>query len=240
VKILPPFYSMKIGLMTVSHKRPDIDKCYCLMVDRLRNDYPDLFLPVCVVSLEEDKKVFEEHGIETYLYKNEPLGEKHNFAIKKLRDRCTHVLHMGSDDVIDNTYVDQIIKYADYDYVWGLGLMFYSVRQKRIRFWEGANKNLGGPGKLVRAELLNKVDWHIWNDKLNCGLDKSCFEILTPHVQTVKRFSVAATKCMLLDIKSDMNINPYHLFMYNGKEIGFQYIVKRISKVESEYLESLN
>jgi len=192
------------------------------------------------VSLEEDKKVFEEHGIETYLYKNEPLGEKNNFAISKLRDRCTHVLHLGSDDVIDNTYVDQIIKYADNDYVWGQGLMFYSVKTKRIRFMEEANRSLGGPGKLIKAELLDKVNWHIWSDTLNAGLDKSCFEILTPYVKTVKRFSIANTKCMLLDIKSDVNINPFHLYMNCGKEIGFQYIVKRISKVESDYLQSLN
>ena len=210
------------------------------MVDRLRSDYPDLFLPVCVVSLEEDKKVFEEHGIETYLYKNNPVGEKHNYMISKLQDRCTHVLHLGSDNIVDNTYIDLIIKHSNKDYVWGMGLTFYSVRRQEARFWERANSNLGGPGKLLKAELLDKVNWHIWDDKLDCGLDKSCFNILTPSISSVQRFSVERNKCLLLDIKSNVNINPYRLFRYCGIEMSLTYIIKRISKVESDYLQSLN
>jgi len=45
-----------IGILTVSHKRPKIDKAFCLMIDRIMKDYPGIFLPACAVSLPEEKK----------------------------------------------------------------------------------------------------------------------------------------------------------------------------------------
>jgi len=210
------------------------------MVDRLRNDYPDLFLPVCVVSLKEDKKVFEEHGIETHLYKNNPVGEKHNYGIKQLQGRCSHVLHLGSDNIINNAYVDQIIKYADNDYVWGMGMIFYAAYSMKARYWELSNTNIGGPGKLLSAELLDKVDWHIWDDNLDRNLDGSCYKILDPHIKSKRRFLNKAAGAIIVDIKSEVNIHPFQMFINNGTMLDPEYMYKRLSQVEVEYLQSLN
>jgi hypothetical protein len=91
-----------IGILTVSHNRPKIDKAFCLMIARITKDYPGMFLPICAVSLPEEARTFEEHGIETYLYANNPVSNKHNYILGKLKDRVKHVLHMGSDDIINN------------------------------------------------------------------------------------------------------------------------------------------
>lgn len=234
------FTKMKIGLLTISHKRPKIDKIFCLMVDRLRRDYPDLFVPVCVVSLEEDKKVFEEHDIETYIFPNSPLGAKHNYGLSKLRGRCTHVLHLGSDDVINNRYMDELIKNADKDIVWGTGITFFSSSGKRARYWAESNRGIGGPGKFINAKILDRVDWHIWEDCLERNLDASVNETLKPVIRSKKLFEAKKVGGLLMDIKSEMNLHHYQLFINNGFPVETDAIYSKLSKEEAEYLKSLN
>jgi hypothetical protein len=236
----PSIIKMKIGLLTVSHHRPHIDKCYCLMVERLMRDYPGLFLPVAVVSEAEEMITFEDSGIETYQYKNNPVGEKHNFILNKLRGRVTHVLHLGSDNIIDNRFIDELLKGADCDIAWGRGIVFYSVRLKVARYWDSPYKVTAGPDKLISAELLDRVDWHIWDDTKDSSLDHSAFATLEPHIKTKYTFMARELGAMLVDIKSDVNINSFNQFCNCGTEIGVNYIYKKISTEESEYLKTLN
>jgi hypothetical protein len=210
------------------------------MIDRLRNDYPDLFVPIAVVSLESDKIVFEEHGIETHLYKNNPVGEKHNYCLRLFRDKCSHIFHVGSDDLVDNNYMNEVIKYADRDIVWGRGLVFYSIKRKAARFWEEPFRNFAGPNKLVSASILDQLDWHIWDDNIDRGLD---------HASSINLFTVVKTKHIIMirnigglfvDIKSETNINSYEKYMNNGREIGIGHLQKRLPANEWDYLQSLN
>jgi hypothetical protein len=231
---------MKIGLLTVSHKRPTIDRCYCLMVERLMVSFPGLFIPVVVVSIEEEKKTFEEFGIETYLYKNNPVGEKHNFILEKLRGRCTHVMHIGSDDIIDNNYAAMMIANSENDIVWGRGISFYSVKKKCARYWDEPYRNVAGPGKLISAGLLDRVNWHIWDDNVDQGLDHTAFKTMEPFIESRFVFNVKNADGLYVDIKSEVNINSYDRFAGCGKELGVDYIFNRISKKESDYLKSLN
>jgi len=240
VTALSNSFKMKIGIPIISHKRPKIDKCFCLMVDRLMNDYPGLFLPVCVVSLEEDKAVFEEHGIETHLYKNNPVGEKHNYCLSLLKDKCSHVFHIGSDDLVDNNYMNELIKFADKDIVWGRGLVFYSVRRKMARFWEEPFKNFAGPNKLISARLLDKLDWHIWDDDIDKGLDHSSSLKLLSMAESKHIIMIRSIGGLFVDIKGETNINGFEKYINNGREIGIDHLRKRLPANEWEYLKSLN
>lgn len=231
---------MKIGLLTISHNRPQIDKCFCLMVERLRNDFPDIFLPLCVVSIEEEKDIFEQYGVETYLFPNNPVGKKHNFGLDKLKGRCSHVFHIGSDDIVDNNYVVNLLKGSDKDITWGQGLVFYSVKFKTARYWEEPFRTIAGPGKLISAKLLNKANWHIWDDDIDKGLDNSAFQTLSPFIESKYVFITKPTKSLFVDIKSEVNINPYRGYANHGREIGLPYIFEKLSQKEVDYLKSLN
>ncbi|HLO59819.1 MAG TPA: hypothetical protein VK179_13810 [Bacteroidales bacterium] len=230
---------MKIGLLTVAHKRPEVSKAYCLMVDRLMKDYPDIFLPVCAVSLQEDFDIFNSHGIETYIFPNDPVGAKHNFILGKLRDRVTHVLHLGSDDLINNNYVDELIKNAKNDLVWGVGLYFLSLRTGQARFWDMPYRNVAGPAKLISKRVLKAVDWKIWNDRLNKGLDHSCFSILEPHIKSRHIFQITDVNGLMVDIKGSYNINPFETFLRVGKEVDREHIYNKLPAAEVEYLKSI-
>ena len=228
-----------IGIMTVSHKRPRIDKAYCLMIDRIMKDYPGIFLPVSVVSIPEEAKLFQEHGIETYVYDNNPVSNKHNHILAKLRGRVTNILHLGSDDVIDNNYLDELLAHKDLDLVWGVGLYFLSSVKGIVRFWDMPFRNAAGPAKLMSAGLMDRCDWHIWEDGLNKGLDHSCYRVMEPHIQSKHIFRVQDVNGIMVDIKSDVNINPFERFAGVGKPISIGYLYNKLSLPEVEYLKSL-
>jgi hypothetical protein len=229
-----------IGIMTVSHKRPRIDEVYCLMIQRLMSHYPSLFIPVSVVSIEEEKTVFEKYGIETYIFENSPLGAKHNHAIGKLKGKVTHVLHLGSDNVIDDNYMNELLSHLDVDIVWGKGLVYYSSSNHRARLWEECYKQSPGPGRLMRTEILDKVNWQPWTEGLENGMDGNCYENIKPFIQTIHTFLIKDFKSLLMDVKSEMNMHPYNLFENNGRELNTDYIYSKLSIQESKYLQTLN
>jgi hypothetical protein len=231
---------MKIGILTASHKRPKIDKCFCLMVDRLRGSYPDLFTPICVVSLEEDRKVFEEHGFETFLYPNDPLGTKHNFLYSKAKGRFTHILYLGSDDIIDNNYVDELLRNADKDIVWGRGITFYSAQQQKARYWDAPYKWVAGPAKLISSKILDEVDWIACNPICKNDLEHRTWDILLPFIKTKHSFIVQNIGGLFMDIKSEVSMNPYQDFTNNGIEADLDNIYRKLSSKEVEYLKSIN
>jgi hypothetical protein len=231
---------MKIGLLTASHKRPNIDKCWCLMADRLRNDYPDLFTPVAVVSLPEDKKVFEEHSVETYLYENQPLGTKHNYLFSKAKGRFTHVLYAGSDDIVNKNYVDEVLKNEDKDIVWGVGIWFYSVSLKQARFWDAPYHHAAGPVKLISSKLLDQVNWVAYKREQFNNLDHKSWDIMNPFIKSQYSFNVKDIGGLQMDIKSEVNYNPYSRFINNGIGVDLNDIYNKLPEIESDYLKSIN
>jgi len=209
------------------------------MIDRINRDYPGLFLPVCVVSVPEEAKLFEDHGVETYVYPNNPVSNKHNFILSKLAGRVSHVLYLGSDDIIDNNYINEMLKHKSKDLVWGIGLYFYEARSARVRFWDMPYRRVAGPAKLMAAKLLDKCDWHIWNDGIDHGLDHSCYRIMEPHIETKHIFRIKDVNGLMVDIKSEMNINPFSNFVRSGIPASAEAIYKRLSEHEVEYLHKL-
>ena len=228
-----------IGILTVSHNRPKIDEAYCLMIDRLTRDYPNTFLPIATVSVEEEMETFKNHGIEVYQYKNNPVGEKHNFTINKFRDRVSHIIHLGSDDIIDNNYINEILKHQGVNIAWGIGVYFYDTQNKVARFWDAPYRQVAGPAKIISAELLDKCNWHIWDDTINSGLDHSCWKGMLPHIGSQATFRVKDINGLMVDLKSETNINLYRPFSTIGNQIEAEFIYNKISKPEADYLRSL-
>jgi hypothetical protein len=109
---------------------------------------------------------------------------------------------------------------------------------KIARYWEQPFKNMAGPGKLMSAALLDKVDWSPWGN-LDRGLERSCYQNLEPHIKTKSVFITMENKSLFMDIKSRVNINPFSSYINNGREMSLNYIYKRLSEEEVNYLKSL-
>jgi hypothetical protein len=230
-----------IGIVTASHKRPEIDKLWCLSIERIRISFPDIFGVVVVVSEREDKKVFEDHDMEVHITKNEPLGTKHNFLFNRAKEwGFTHLLYLGSDDIVDDNYITELLKHQDKDIVWGRGLTFYSVQQHRARFWDAPYQNAAGPAKLINARVLDAVNWTAYYPENNNNLEHKSYEIMSPFIKTKHIFSVSEVGGLMMDVKGKTSINSYNQFANVGIERSLEYIYSKLSVEEVKYLKSLN
>ena len=236
----PPSIIKMIGIVTASHKRPEIDKLWCLSVDRMRLCYPGYFGVIAVVSEEEDRKVFEDHNIEVHTTDNNPLGTKHNFLFAKARGRFTHLLYIGSDDIIDNNYLDELLRHTDKDIVWGQGLTFYEVTSHRARFWDAPYKRVAGPAKLINAKVLDAIDWVAYIPEVNNNMETKSYALMEPFIKSVHTFKVEEVGGLMMDIKGKTNINSFKEFANVGREMSLQYIYDRLSKEEVDYFKTLN
>jgi hypothetical protein len=233
----------KIGILTSAYKRPHISKAFCLMIDRLLRDYPDLFLPVCIASLEEDRALFEKHHIETYIHQNRPLAGKWNLGLSKFRGRVSHVMVIDSDDIVNNNYINQLLANSDNDLVWCRGVYILCAEKNgfkgSVRFWDAPYKTFGATAMLISGKLLDKTDWKIYKGTEDDMMGYSSHEFLLPHITTEYKFQLRETGSILLDIKSEESINSFKDFIGSGMEVDFNTMLSMVSEKEADYLKLL-
>lgn len=231
---------MKIGILTCAYKRPQISELYCLQIERLRETYGDLFLPIVVVSSIEDKTIFDAHNIETHMYANSPLGAKFQYGLYQLRDRVDAVMLLGSDDLIDNTMIDKLLKEEE-ELVWPIGLYITNTvgdKKGEVRLFDWFYKNYSSVGRLVKKSLLDRLDWRLWNGTELRAIDHSSHHRLLEGNPTLKMVNMMPESA-ILDIKSDVNINSYKRFSLGGKITNADFVFSKFSDLEKERLKLL-
>lgn len=224
-----------IGILTCAFGRPQISVLYCLQIKRIRESYGDLFHPVVVVSTKEDEALFNGYGIETHMYANSPLGAKFQHGLEQLRDMDA-VMLMGSDDLIDNTIIDKIISRSE-EVVWPIGLYMANTKGGEIRLFDWFYKAYSSVGRLVRRSVLDRLDWKLWSGKELRAIDHSSHMRLLMGGPTMKMVPMLPDG-VVMDIKSDMNINGYTRFSKGGKVVSDE-IMQGFSVDEREYFRKL-
>lgn len=235
---------MKIGITTQAFGRREINLAFCLMVERLQISFPDLFLPVCVYSLPGDNEIFEAYGIQCFHFENKPLGEKFNHGFQQLRGYVTHVFYIDSDDIVDNTFIENLISRSGADIARCMGVYFLCTDKKtayngKARFLDNTYRNYGATAVLYNSRLLDKTDWKIYQGFENDKMGFMSAEFMNPFISTVEIFRLDDSGSMLLDVKSSTNMNSFNQFCNTGIEIDPEILYKKISEKESNYLKSL-
>jgi len=221
--IEPNLYVDKIKLVVVSAiwKRHDVFKLFAKGIHLLKK-YSKIEIDVVISGSEglKSKSIVEKEGFIYIEIPNDPLAEKVNAPVlyaKKLH--ATHILCLGSDDIISPELFDLYIKYIKegYDYIGVTDFYFYDLINKKSSYWGGYTESwrkghTAGAGRILNARLLNLWDWMPWENKHNKILDTSIQEKLkrTPH--SIKTFSLKENKVFALDIKSGINMTPFKLW----------------------------
>ena len=107
---------------------------------------------------------------------NDPLSEKWQKGLVTIKQvNPDAVMIVGSDDLVTPKYIEAckylISKGADLVYL--PGCYFYCTKTKRM-FWGWAERL--GLGRCVSRSLLNRLDWKLWPDGLNSGLDGAMWD----------------------------------------------------------------
>lgn len=146
---------MSIHVLTCFQGRRDITEIYLKGFERIRKNF-DITYTFCA-SDQEDITHLKERGYECLEYNNHPLSNKWNYALQNaLKQKWTHLLIMGSDDLISNKGLQQLID-ANVSYVGYKEIYFYDQATKSKGHYKMKLNRLIGCGRLITREAIENT-----------------------------------------------------------------------------------
>lgn len=169
-----------IACMPVHGRRP-------LLKHTIRRLYDKngVYKVICAGDDPLDKEVCLENGAVWVQCENKPLGNKWNKAFEEAGaynpDAC---LYVGSSDWLSDDWIHVMRPYVEsHDFAGVRGMHLIDLGEtKRLCHWPGyafdprskarALESIG-IGRMLSAKLMNKLQWHPFDPRLNSSLDHS-------------------------------------------------------------------
>jgi len=188
-------------------------------IDVKPHDYSVTVL--CVLS-NEDTAAGELHNIilgtdfMMCVYKNNPLGEKMNAAIRLILNAFVdfdYIMNFGSDDVIlpDSwRFVQEAVRK---NYVFFGTNGFYCVDKKKkkaikMQFYDV----VAGAGRFIHKSIIEKMNGQLYKDSENAGLDTTSEHNI--YFATGEKPEMLNYSEFICDIKSEININDFDIYEF--------------------------
>lgn len=228
--------STKILIYLAVWKRPEITELCFRGIKRLQQ-HPDFEIEALAVISEESMiPLCEKYGIHWVMYKNDPVGEKKNFGLKKAKEfQFDYLMEIGSDDLVLNELLDDYKNYVGKYEFFGISDCAY-INSETGECRRLTSKSTYGAGRMISHKSLERANWYLWKDRLNKGLDNDSVFALQRKGIMYQRVKPLEFPCVI-DVKSKDNIWKFNYFL--GVEYNIDEILKRISNEEKEILGSL-
>jgi hypothetical protein len=209
-----------------------------------------------VVGSEGDasRGVTESFGHHYLEHENRPVSRKFNAGLKEIRKHNpSHVMILGSDDIVSDglfeTYKN-ILSVEDKDIMGIHDLFFLGLNRKRWGFgvcgyWAGNKRRMLGVARMFSAYILDMVDWELWYDDRNAGLDAAASKSVANLkddglIITSTTLSIMEHGHLVIDIKTEGNISSmsnFELRERNPTELFKGHLPKEEADAILEYIE---
>mmetsp|Transcript_42548 Transcript_42548/g.166094 ORF Transcript_42548/g.166094 Transcript_42548/m.166094 type:complete len:299 (-) Transcript_42548:2067-2963(-) len=161
-----------------------------------------LHISTLVVGSEREasEKLALGYGMMYLEEDNSPLGKKHNAGLRKIREISPDaVTIIGSDDLVNAQYFISLKKafIEDRIHVWGLkDVYFFDLSSETLVYTAGYHTAYlevsasVGLGRAYSRQVLEEIDWHLWDDERERGLDQSAVRRIIrkfPLISTISR-----------------------------------------------------
>jgi len=219
--------AFKVIVFTAIWGRPEIVKLWAKGVKRIKAYWPEAIDidVLCIVSTKEDEKLIKELGFSCVWTENKPLGKKHNEGLKALEVKdWDYILQLGSDDLISNDYLHYALygMQSGYDLFGVDRLYFADYKTKQACKFDLTTQAsvLVGAGRFISHKAIKKLNYKIWPDSVNRGLDMtSQANLATVGVSPIKL--VTSDYCVC-DVKSDTNIWSFDRFARFSEAVDYE------------------
>jgi hypothetical protein len=228
---------IKILVYLALWQRPKITEICFKGLNRLRQ-HPDFDIQVLAVASESDMlPLCEKYDVHVVTHDNLPLGRKKNFGLQAARSfEFDYLLEIGSDTLILNDLLDGYKAFIGTHHFFGIGDCAFIDSETQACRRVGGASTYGG-GRMISRVALEKMNWNIWPDDRNKGLDNaSVFNIARIggfFYQQLKPGSVP----LVVDIKSDVNIWPFNHLL--GVPYDVEKILEKLSNEEVEAIKEI-
>lgn len=225
---------MKISIITASHLRKNVLKLFFLSMDRLRNE-SGIDIDVICVGDQDQKTMADKHDIHFIPMPNKPVSRKFQKALTTAKSYSPDgVLILGSDDIISTQTINNLSSGLDEVDVSGLSLIyFYSTLPDTAgMLLEMQRGYMFGAGKMIGGELLNKLNWVLWEKDANFGLDGMAIKRMQaiPYTHTISCGT-------LVDVKSRINMNKFSFWQKKLYSVDPYIFLDILSERERQQLE---
>lgn len=192
---------MNVAVVTAFHGRPKVSKLFWMNMDRCG-------VPVYAVCAEGDQAnidLCERHAAAFAVDRNHDVSDRFNTACR-LAKGCDRVIAMGSDDLLDPAYLEQV-RTMTAPHVFPDRIALYCTTTGQAHEMKNPllpNMVKFGAGRSISAEALEAVSWSPWPKGHRKGLGWISTSLL------IKRgMSPSVHKCdrpAVLDVKTNSNI----------------------------------
>lgn len=201
---------MNIVVITTLWRRPEIAG---LMLARLQKQ------GMCVVAAgsegETSRRLAEDHGAHYIEWENKPLGAKWNAALRAAKAFDPDgVVVLGSDNFVSSSLFSAWERglATGIEYMGLIDGWMYMPADEKFVYWPGyvglrRNEPLGS-SRCYSRELLDRVDWHLWEDHLDRNLDDSVTRFLRGMSICPYAFVGLDKGIFHLGVKTSINMSP--------------------------------
>lgn len=212
-----------IGIVTCMWKRHEIFRVFAEGIKRLESKFN---ITTMVVGSEgkKSRELVEKYGFKYIEHPNLPLGKKFNAGLLALQGTSVdYVMVMGSDDVISSSLVEKYLAHMTkgVDVIGILDMYVYYVKNKKLYYWGGYGKIRSGEpiglARCISRNVLNKLNWKLWDDKLNKSLDFSMWQKIKGYKRQTINLNISGT--FAVDIKGAISMTAFKKLKMNGVKL---------------------
>lgn len=205
-----------LTILTACHGRPEVFKLFL-------NSLPQDAYLICVGDDDQNRISFEESKIKgTYIiHPNKPVSKKWNYGLQHAKKlNFEYLVITGSDDIFSTDLWDHY-KTLTVQYFGLLDFYFLDYATSKIKYQGGFMANRQGEphgaGRALHRSVLDAVNWKLWDDTLNEGLDASMTKSLSNLILSTEFIKVQSKGWVAMDIKTKDNIHKAN--EYQGRWI---------------------
>lgn len=220
-----------LAVIVPYYKRKELTTLCFKNLERQSNKYGfDVF--VC-----GDDKSIVPSSFKYFEFKNNPLGKKNNYLLSKTIS-YDGVVIVGSDDFLSDSIFDvyQTLDLTKDVYYGFDNCHIYSVWDNILGtdFSYTRSGHTIGVGRLWTKPTLEKMNYNIWTDSKNNGLDTDSKNNMAK--KGIKEVSLPYNGHFILDVKQDCNITNPKIVKTCNKVEGVNLINKKLGVISKEIL----
>lgn len=200
---------MNISVLIPIWKRHDlVEICF----DYLAKQKEKFGFDVQIVGSEgiESESLTIKYGFNYLEFSNDNLGAKLNAGLGVLLNYDAVVV-LGSDDFLSDEVWQQfeMIDLSGNIYYGFDHLYFYTTKDKKMYAFQykGVNIKTMGAGRIYSKTALDLVDYKLWTDEKNHGLDTDA----SNRLKTVGTKEICLSGCKVMDVKHSHNITRHEV-----------------------------
>jgi len=163
-------------------------------------------LVICIGTTEQEENLCKANDAVFFKFPNNPLGMKWNYGFKMAKTyKPDAVLFVGSSDWLSDNWLPELTPYLkDFEMVGTPDVHFIDIgkhtRVLRACHWPGYQCSRKdepiGIGRLIRADILDKIDWTPFEDRKNNSMDFTMMNRILQKGGRVKNVADAPVKSL--------------------------------------------